>query len=373
MFLKMTARLSIIFLLCLFSACSIHLGHKQVVQTDDFSLSIQAPNGDSKSGIRFNQEETALTALPTKVKIELSDYSNGVKLKLTIYNPDDRILYKYQIDGRSADYDADAQQWFSRQVPKILRETGIDAKGRINSIFARSGASGVLDEISNISSDHVKGIYLQTAINTLPLAENELAKTITLMSLIDSDYQLRALLLSIVDRPLSLARQVQLLEVSRNIQSDYELSTFLINLPTHFLANAEVQTRFFETSELIQSDHELKKLYVEQVQKLKVSQHVLEALLMSLSTIQSDHEMQKALSALLSSANFKTHKSELIKLATQNIQSDHELSQLLIATINTSDFSPELQSAIQSAALNMQSEHEKGKVLISLVEAMAED
>ncbi|MGS2719795.1 hypothetical protein [Paraglaciecola aestuariivivens] len=336
-------------------------------------MSIQSPNGDSKSGIRFNQDESAIAVLPTKVKIELSDYSDGIKRKLTIYNPDDRTLYDYQIDGRSAPYDAVAQQWFATQIPKILRETGIDAKGRINRIFARYGAQGLFEEVSHIRSDHVRGIYLQTAINTLPLQESDLAQSISLMSSIDSDYQLRTLLQNVVDSHLSQERLIQLLEVSRNIQSDYELSTFLTHFPKRYLANDEIQIAFFNTSLSIQSDNEISKLFVEQVQNIKVSNNAFAAMLASLQTIQSDYEMHKALSALLSSPNFTANKPALIELATQNIQSDHELSLVLIATINSADFTPELQSAIQNAALNMQSEHEKGKVLISLVEALKKD
>jgi hypothetical protein len=361
-------RCSFLFLLIfLNSACAIQWGgHRHIVSDVDFYLNIQAPDKRTKDNISFNKEETSITVLPKEVSIDVSHTINGVKRGLMISNADDHIVYNYQVAGRSAHYDAAAQAWFSEQIPRILRETGINANTRVTRLYNSVGTHGLFTEINKIDNDNIKGIYLAHTFNSITLNESETNTAIKLASSIESDYEFVNLIQTIIDKPLSNQNFIEVLALSNNIQSDFQLASLLKRFSKDALNNELVQVAFFEVSQSIQSDYELSELFSAQAENMYITDTSLQSLLQALRTIQSDYEMRRVLKALASDLSFKVYKPVLVELAGDLIQADYELSTFLIDIIHSSELTGELESALRRAVLNISSQHDKDNVLTKL-------
>ena len=360
------AKLTSIFIIFTLSACSLHIGHRHIVSKDGFYLSIKAPNKKTKNKIRFSNDETALAVLPEEVEIEVSQSVQGTKRHIHALNRGGQVAYTYRIDGKKISFDASAEQWFANQIPRILRETGVDYKQRAQRIYQNDGFEGIRQEIALIDNDTVKRDYLAFSMNSLLLSDDQRLQTIALANTIESDHELLQLLQEFLDSSLSEAAVLQLFDVSKSIQSDYELGTLLETINFDRLHNAELQKAFFDISQLIQSDYELSQVFIKQAKNMNLFDEALAASLSALSSIQSDFEMQKALSEMVMLTQSNQYTVELIRLASHNIQSDYELSAFLIDTIDTKDITDLLQLSIREAIIQIDSEYEKGKVLIRL-------
>lgn len=107
-------------------ACVTLPGYRQVIEEDDFSLQITAPDKATWRQIRTNPTQTAITALPehTQIRIEAGDRT------LTIQGSGDAPTYDYEIDGKPAAFDAEAQQWLGAQLPRIVEKAGLETQAR---------------------------------------------------------------------------------------------------------------------------------------------------------------------------------------------------------------------------------------------------
>jgi hypothetical protein len=360
------AKLTSIFIIFTLSACSLHIGHRQIVKEDGFYLSIKAPNKNTKNQIRFSNDETALAVLPEEVEIEVSQTVQGTKRHLHVLNRDGQLAYIYRVGGKKTSFDASAEQWFANQIPRILRETGADYKQRVQRIYKNDDFEGIRQEIALIDNDTVKRDYLAFSMSSLVLSEDQSLQSIALANTIESDHELLQLLLEFLDSSLSDAAVLQLFEVSKSIQSDYELGTLLETISFDRLHTAELQKAFFDIGQFIQSDYELSQVFIKQAKNMNLFDAGFAASLSALSTIQSDFEMRKALSEMVMLTQSNQYTVELIRLASQNIQLDYELSAFLIDTIDTKDITDSLQLSIREAIIQIDSEYEKGKVLIRL-------
>ena len=117
-------KLKVITLACFsffLSACVIRPGHIQLEKQDNFFMYIKAPSEKVKRQIRFNAQETALAYLPENTKIKLVVTDNDGKHKLIIERVGESIVYEYKLNGRRKNFESEEQQWFSSQIPRIIR------------------------------------------------------------------------------------------------------------------------------------------------------------------------------------------------------------------------------------------------------------
>src|SRR4029453_10451885 len=106
------------------------------------------------------------------------------------------ITRRFWTGSTERPFDPEGRKWLSSVLPRFIRQSGIGASARVARILKQKGPAGVLAEISLIEGSWSKRRYF-----------SELVKTGTLGA--------------------SATRQA-LVQASREIDSDFELATFLI-------------------------------------------------------------------------------------------------------------------------------------------------
>src|SRR6266850_2013075 len=130
----------------------------------------------------------------------------------------------YYLNGDAHALDQEARNWLARIVLNAVRQSGIDADKRVQTIMRQRGVSGVLDEIRVISSDYAKSIYFKALIKNGNLNTADL--------------------------------QNVLREAARQISSDYEQAQLLIGVAEVLKGKKGAIPAFFETTATIKSDYE---------------------------------------------------------------------------------------------------------------------
>ncbi|WP_139141982.1 hypothetical protein [Alteromonas lipolytica] len=356
----------LIFAILSLSACSVHLGYRQVVMNDGFYINIKAESSEARNRILFNDEETALVSMPSQSALEISDSSLGIDRSLVISRDEGEITYTYSLNDRQAPFDEDARQWFASQVPQILRQTGLNARERSQRIYAQSGVNGLLAETEQIDSDSVKAEYLELALTTTLRSEEEKAVFLNESTLVSSDYERRKLLTEVIHHNASPAITAAALKAAAEISSDYELSELLIDVPANTLCSPDVQSEFFIASQSVESDYELSQVFIKRGSTIKLHPGNEALFLRSLESIDSDYEMKQALIALLDMPGSSKQLPALIAVAAKHIDSDYELATMLLAVLDQQALSKTTLDAVRRAATTLDSDHEKGRVLIRL-------
>ena len=358
----------LVIFIAMLSACSIHIGHRHMIYDDDFFFELKAPNKASRNALSFNDDETDIEVLPESISLVIGDLVLGQKRRLQIENVSGKVEYEYRVNGKVSAYNSDAQLWFASQVPRILRETGINKTERIQRIYQANGAVALINEIALIESDSSKGAYLLETIQTIKLESSELSALISLSSTIESDATLSAILQAAVDSATSEIDVNAVLQPAKTIESDASLSSLLGNLPSEQLGTHSVQKTFFNLAQTIESDSLLSDVFVKQVANMTVASESADAMLNSLNSIQSDYQMREAMTALAKSSNHERHLVDLVKLAQNEIHSDYELASLLLQIIDDNEISQELQEQVYTAANSIDSDYERSRVLNRLID-----
>ena len=84
-----------------------------------------------------------------------------------------------------------ARKWMAALIPSVIRETAIDAEGRVKRIRAKGGVDAVLDEIAHIDSGYARGVYLRALAGSGKLTSAQMTRALELVDAIDSDYEKR--------------------------------------------------------------------------------------------------------------------------------------------------------------------------------------
>lgn len=352
------------------SACSVHLGYRQVVMNEGFYVDVQAQNNEARNRILFNDEETALVSMPPQSKLEISESSSGNDRSLIASRGDGAIEYVYSVNDKHVPFDEEARHWFSNQIPQILRQTGLNANNRSQRIYAQFGLDGLLTETEQIESDSVKAEYLKLALTTGLLSEEEKSALLQQSTLISSDYERGALLQQVINHNASPAVTTAALQAAAEIRSDYDLSVLLIDVPAESLLDPGVQAQFFITSQAIESDYDMSQVFIKRVSAIKLSPNNNALFLQALASIDSDYEMKEALVALLNMPGAGEQFPALIDVAAKHIQSDYELATMLLAVMEQSTLSASTLTSLRHAITELDSDHEKGRVLIRLNEIL---
>ena len=220
------------------------------------------------------------------------DERGGMRRKLRVeQDADNHLRRSYTVNGRAREFDAEARAWLSSLLLRAVREGGLNAEARARSILRRSGARGLLEEVTLLANDYARRIYFEMLIKdggadtaTLQTALRYASRQIT------SDYELAQLLIGfaraylsedmLIDDFFAATRKMKsdyehhrvlsavlkakpghqalskMLESAAVISSDYEKATFLIEAAPFYLDDASLRAAFFETIKSIASDYE---------------------------------------------------------------------------------------------------------------------
>ena len=245
----------------------------------------------------FSADARDLVALSPDGRATIHEVRGDSDRRLTIAPDATGGLVRTYMENGVMQSAGSASEWLAGILPEIVRETGIDAKGRTERIRKAGGVTAVLSEISLIHSTGAKRTYFDALLDDghLTPEESERVTRQVAKELAGSSGDLRAVLAHLptgnrvspatrsalgdavagmqssgdkasvlTQYGLSGDREMLLLalEGARTIESDGDLSSLLATLAANtFNANdAALRTAFFAAERAIESDGDARRV-----------------------------------------------------------------------------------------------------------------
>jgi len=286
--------------------------------------------------ITFTDAEDDIATLSSGGSAAFSEKHDGRTQRVEIANRGGKLERRYFVDDKEQPFDATAHAWMSTLIPTVIRETAIDADGRVKRIRAKGGANAVLDEIARIDSGYARGVYLKALAASGKLSSDEMTRALKLVDGIDSDYEKRNALVALgALQPLDASQQKLVLAQAEKIGGDYERAELLIGLLPHLAKDTDVRAAWLEAA----------------------------------LGIKSDYEHRRALTAMLAAGVDDEKTLQTVVDAAEAIGSDYERRELLVAAVQRTHDAEALAPAYATAAGKIGSDYERREALLSLIRA----
>jgi len=271
-------------------------------------------------------------------------------------------------DGRAASFEPEGRAWVARRLPDILRRTGLGAGARVERILQRQGPGGVLDEVSRIPSDFVKGRYLAKLLAAQSLDRSTLTRLIVQTGReMKSDFERCRVLIAVAHRgvpPDDAA--IAYVDATRTMRSDFERQRALAALVEAGTLHPSTLKVLLDTATTMKSDFELSRLLIAVVERQHVDATTERAYFGAVGTFRSDFERHRALSALLSGAPLPESMVRGILDSTMPMHSAFDASNVLIRVAQTQRVEGNLRQLYIAAADKLQSQHDRDRALAAL-------
>ena len=241
------------------------------------------------------------------------------------------ISYEYLEGRKEIPFEPEGKKWLEDVLLDVIRMTGIDAEGRAGRIYAKNGTKGVLYEIDEIRSNHVKGIYFKVLLAKGELSDEEL---------------------------INIA-----LEIANSISSNSERGSIYRQFGDRFLVNDNVASAYFKGISKLSSNSERGSILRRAVKRHELSDQQIVQLLYVASKMSSNSEKGSVLRSIdyLNFDNPGMTESYFGTIST--ISSSSETGSVLRHLINNQDLEDEELIVLFENLKKVSSSSEKGSVL----------
>jgi hypothetical protein len=245
------------------------------------------------------------------------------------------ITRRYWVGSSERPFEPEGHKWVASVLPRFIRQSGIGAPARVARILKQKGPAGVLAEISLIEGSWSKRRYF-----------SELVKTGALDA--------------------STTRQV-LVQAGREVDSDFELATLLIENADRLLVDDATRQAYFDASRSIDSDFEMHRVFSAALKRGSVSPAQLLSMLTASRDIDSDFELASLLVDVAKLQPLDNTTRPAFFSALDTVHSDFEHHRVLAALSGRSDLAPETAAAMLASGAAVDSDFEAASFLLELV------
>jgi hypothetical protein len=320
--------------------------------------------------VEFSDDDTDVARLSPGglLRIKEGGVFGGLFASHTVeFSADDsgRITRRFWSGMSEQPFDPEGRAWLAKMLPRFIRQTGFGARARVARIFKAKGAAGVLAEISLIEGSWGKKTYFTELLKTQPLDAAAIRQILAQAGReIDSDFELASLLIDNADRLLvdEGTRQAYF-EASRTIQSDFEMARVYKSALKRGPVSGPVLSALLDASRNIDSDFEAATLLVE-VAKLQPLDNATRApFFTALSTVGSDFERGRVLKTLSARTDLAPDTTVAMIAAGGAIKSDFEAASFLLELVKQHPIEGTLRAPFFGAVDGIASGFERGRVL----------
>ncbi|HEV2762624.1 MAG TPA: hypothetical protein VGV38_06485 [Pyrinomonadaceae bacterium] len=314
-------------------------GHTDLrVRYDDGARSLEVR---AKGGLEFTDDDSDVKNIARDGYLSIEERRGSTWRRLEVVpGADAQPQRTFYVGGRPSAFDREGRAWLAEILPDVIRNTAIGARARVQRIYRQKGADGVLDEISLIKSDGAKRIYFRELLRT--------------------------------GRPDSANLRRAARQAAREISSDGEKASLLIESADLYLGNRSTAPDFFDAVGSISSDGERRRVLSAVLRRRPGTEDIVLSL-KSAREISSDGEKASLLVEHL--ALFLDHPASLPTLfeVINSISSDGEHARVLSTLLKRHDLDRENLTRVLRSAERISSDGEKANVLLAAVRAYAGD
>ena len=277
------------------------------------------------------------------------------------------ITRRFWVGSAERPFDPEGRQWLTQALPGFIRQTGIGAPGRVARILKSQGPAGVLKEISLIEGSWAKRVYFSELLKTPLDAATARQALVQAGREIDSDFELASLLIQASGTLLvdDATRQAYF-DAARTIQSDFEMHRVYSAALKRGPVPAPLLASVLNASHDIDSDFEEATLLIE-VAKLQPLDNTTRAPFFdALATVASDFEHRRVLSALAERGQLSPEVTAAMLVSAGAVHGDFELASFLMQLVKQQPIEGALRDPFFRAVDSIDSAFERGRVLQEL-------
>ena len=278
------------------------------------------------------------------------------------------ITRRFWAGSSERPFEPEGRKWLASILPRFIRQSGIGASARVARILKSKGAPGVLAEISLIEGSWAKRRYFTELLKTGPLDPAAIRQALVQAGKeIDSDFELASFLSEngdklLVDDP---SRQAYF-DAARSIDSDFEMHRVFSSVVKRGALTPSMLASLLNTSRNIDSDFEEASLLIEVAKLQALDSTTRPAFFSALETVQSDYEHRRVLTALGSRADLPQETVAAMLTSGASVSSDFEAATFLIQITKQQPIEGNLRAPFFRAVESIDSAFERGRVLKSV-------
>jgi hypothetical protein len=243
--------------------------------------------------VEFNDDYSDVSAIPSDGELWITDTRGSDALHLVVRRGAGGALEReYTVNGARRDFDARAQGWLRAVLLAATRQGGLDARNRVQRIYARGGTRAVAEEIGHIEGDYARRIYFDEFLKLNGVSDGEMRDALR--------------------------------NASRSIASDYERAQLLLHVGAVFLAKDDLLPTYFDALNLVGSDYERHRVLSGALKLGVLGNKALASMADSAARLGSDYEKASFLIEAASRYRSDAALREAFQRAMQTIGSDYE-------------------------------------------------
>jgi len=287
--------------------------------------------------VKFNADFTDIASVGNGGSVEITDVDGNTTRRMTL-RPDrgGGMSRRYWVNDREQPWDDAGRRWLAGLLIELDRVSGVGIDYRFPALFAAGGVAAVLDDVTKMGGDYVRGMYLRRLLSADGLT--------------DADYQRVATV------------------VGRDMSSDYETGRVLRAVAERAsLDNDAMRSAYLAAVAHMSSDYERSRVLQTIFAKSGISHSVAREAVRAASTFSSDYERSRVLLAAIENKGLSSEDAISVIETVARSSSDYEKSRVLLAVASRWTLAGESRKAYLRAADSIRSDHENRRVLAALV------
>ena len=326
-----------------------------------------------RDNVRFNDDYTDVLSINGDGSLEVLERRNGVTRLLKIMaGRNGQLVRTYSVNGQEREFDTEGKNWLAKMLAEAVSK-GFEARARALQIVRQRGATGILNEIPQLTGDYTKRVYLEEAVKSRSFDSGALQKVLKIIERdISSDYEKATFLINgLSASPANRNTIDAYFQATGTIKSAYEHARVLKAVLKENPENKEILMLTLASAAKISSDYEKANVLIQAVQfnpqderqRIAASRNMLDAYFAAAGTIKSDYEHARVLKTVLKSHPANKEILMLTLTSASKISSDYEKANVLIQAAQANFQDEGIRNALLTAAKTITSDHERGRVL----------
>jgi hypothetical protein len=275
------------------------------------------------------------------------------------------VTRRFWVGSSERPFDPEGRKWLASILPRFIRQSGIGAPARVARILKAKGPAGVLAEISLIEGSWAKRRYLTELLKATQLDPGTVRQLLVQAGReVDSDFELASFLIENSNKLLvdDATRQAYF-EAARSIESDFEMHRVFSEVVKRGPASPALLAALLAASRNIGSDFEEASLLIEVAKLQSLDSATRPAFFSALDTVQSDFEHRRVLSALGTRADLPQETLVAMLTSGASVSSDSEAASFLVQIAKQQPIEGSLRVPFFRAVDSIDSAFERGRVL----------
>lgn len=319
-------------------------------------------------GFRISNDDKDIEWVESGKTVEVTDggwvLTTGVVLRGL---PDGTIERSYRRNGFAQPYEPAGRAYLADALIRVIRHTGFGAESRVARFLKQGGVDAVFAEIAQLESDYVRRIYYTELFKQAKLTPAQVTKVAEQASTtIKSDYELGTLL-KVAGKQTNGddGALIALIDATKTIDSDYEQRQALASLLPQ-RPSVKVASAVLTAASGVGSDYERATLLIEFVHRGGLSSTTKPAFFDLVTRMSSSYEQGRVLQTVTAASDMPADVVGDARKSSLKMGSDYDRKQVLLSSMAGQTVTPKDAAEVIDAASTIRSDNERANVLIEL-------